>query len=319
MTDRAMDFIRARGDQSWCLHLSYIKPHWPYMAPAPYHAMFGAEDILPANRSDREKRDTHPVTKGYRDWDVSRTFSTESVRQRVIPTYMGLIRQIDDNLGRLFEFLRRNGRLDDTLIVFTSDHGDYLGDHWLGEKELFHDTVARVPLIIYDPCTQADARRGSVDTSLVESIDILPTILDSLDITIPDHIVEGRSLKSHLHGTHITSWRDAAFSEFNFGFRDSVRIPLNRSADRCHSVVVTDNRWKYVHYDGLPPHLFDLQEDPNELDDRGQDAALNGVRAQMKDRLFDWMFQRKRHPTITLAEADSYHSREYQAVKIVMW
>ncbi|GAB2906375.1 sulfatase-like hydrolase/transferase [Paralcaligenes ginsengisoli] len=319
MTDRAMDFIRARGDQPWCLHLSYIKPHWPYIAPAPYHNMYGPEDILPVIRSQTELEDTHPVTNGYRQWDVSRSFSIEAVRQRVVPTYMGLIRQIDDHLGRLFEFLRQHGRLEDTLIVFTSDHGDYLGDHWLGEKELFHDTVSRVPLIIYDPSAQADTRRGSSDSSLVESIDILPTILDSLGIAIPEHIIEGRSLKSHLHGTSPTHWRESIFSEFNFGFRDSVRGPLGRSVDRCHGIVAFDGRWKYVHYDGLPPHLFDLHNDPNELEDRGKDNALNDVKADMKDCLFDWMFQRKRHPTISLAAADAYHAREQRAVKIGLW
>ena len=319
MTDRAMDFIRARGDQAWCLHLSYIKPHWPYIAPAPYHDMFGPEDILSAVRSETEKRHDHPVTGGYRQWEVSRVFSDEAVRRRVIPAYMGLIRQIDDHLGRLFEFLRRHGRLEDTLIVFTSDHGDYLGDHWLGEKELFHDTVSRVPLIIYDPSSQADARRGTVDTSLVESIDILPTILDSLGIAVPEHIVEGRSLKNRIHGAANETWRESVFSEFNFGFRDSVRMPLGRSADRCHSMVVFDGRWKYVHYQGLPPHLFDLQTDPNEFEDLGQVSDYASVRSEMKDRLFDWMFQRKRHPTITLAEADSYHVREQQAVKIGVW
>ncbi len=69
----------------------------------------------------------------------------------MIPAYMGLIKQIDDQMGRLFKHLEDSGIADQTMIIFTSDHGDYLGDHWMGEKEHFHDAATRVPLIIYDP------------------------------------------------------------------------------------------------------------------------------------------------------------------------
>jgi arylsulfatase A-like enzyme len=70
----------------------------------------------------------------YFEHDASKSFSSDEVRERVIPVYMGLVKQVDDHLGRLFEFMERNGRWQDTLVVFCSDHGDYLGDHYLGEK-----------------------------------------------------------------------------------------------------------------------------------------------------------------------------------------
>ena len=90
---------------------------------------------------------------------VSQTFSRDEVRQRVIPAYMGLIKQIDDQVGVLTRFLADRRLLDTTMIAFTSDHGDYLGDHWLGEKDLFHDCSAKV-LIVVDPSPAADATRG---------------------------------------------------------------------------------------------------------------------------------------------------------------
>ena len=145
MTRRAMQFIEEQGERPWVLHLSYIKPHWPYVAPAPYHAMYSPAEVVPARRSRAERDDPHPVVRGYMDTDPSRSFSQPEVRERVIPTYMGLIKQLDYQLGLLFDFLRAKGIDQETLIVFTSDHGDYLGDHWLGEKELFHDTVVKVP------------------------------------------------------------------------------------------------------------------------------------------------------------------------------
>ena len=75
----------------------------------------------------------------------------------LLGAYMGLIKQIDDQMGLLFKHLRDSGQMDNTVIVITSDHGDYLGDHWLGEKDLFHEPSVKVPLIIYDPSPEADA------------------------------------------------------------------------------------------------------------------------------------------------------------------
>ena len=171
MTDRALDFMREAGDSPWVLHLSYIKPHWPYIAPRPYANMFGPGDIAPAVRHARE-REAHPVLAAFQDMPVGRSFTNDETRSTVIPTYMGLVKQIDDHLGRIMTYLESSGRLRDTLIVFTSDHGDYLGDHWLGEKELFHDASARIPLLISDPDPSADATRGTTDARLVEAIDI---------------------------------------------------------------------------------------------------------------------------------------------------
>ena len=92
---------------------------------------------------------------------------------RMIPAYMGLIKQCDDQLGRLFDYLRESGRSEDTLVVLTSDHGDYLGDHHLGEKGLFHDCSLKVPLIVLDPDPAADEKRGSVCDELVEALSLI--------------------------------------------------------------------------------------------------------------------------------------------------
>ena len=96
--------------------------------------------------------------------------------------------------------MRERGLLDNTLIVFTSDHGDYLGDHWLGEKELFHETVVKVPLIVVDPRAAADATRGPVCDELVEAIDLVPTFLEALGLPGAPHRLEGRSLLPLLDG-----------------------------------------------------------------------------------------------------------------------
>ena len=90
---------------------------------------------------------------------VSKSFSRDEVRNAVVPTYMGLISELDDQLGRLFDYLEETGRFNDTMVVFCSDHGANLGDHWIGEKDLFYDCSARVPLIVFGP------EKGSRHTS----------------------------------------------------------------------------------------------------------------------------------------------------------
>jgi arylsulfatase A-like enzyme len=95
------------------------------------------------------------VYRAFRQHPEGVAFSRDEVRRTVIPAYMGLVKQIDDHIGRLLAFLEQSGRMDDTMIVFTSDHGDYLGDHWLGEKEMMYEQGVRVPLIIVDPSEQA--------------------------------------------------------------------------------------------------------------------------------------------------------------------
>ena len=202
MTRRGIDFIREAGDAPWCMHLSYIKPHWPYIAPAPYNTMYSEKDVIPVVRSEEERRNPHPVFEQFMAPLVSKSFSRDEVREEVIPVYMGLIKQIDDQMGVLFKFLEDNGYFENTMIVFTSDHGDYLGDHWMGEKEFFHEPSVKIPLIIYDPSPEADATRGTICDELVEGIDLAPTFLEVFggNPAEQSHRLEGLSLVPLLHG-----------------------------------------------------------------------------------------------------------------------
>mgnify|MGYP006278213265 CR=1 FL=1 len=293
MTDRALQFIRETGDRPWVLHLSYIKPHWPLMAPAPYHALYGPDDVPAPVRSAAEREHAHPVVRAFMDMECSQTYSDDTMRAATVPTYMGLIRQLDDHIGRLLDELERSGRLDDTAIIFTSDHGDYLGDHWLGEKELFHDASARIPLLISDPDPSADATRGTTDARMVEAIDIVPTILDWMGIADPGQRIEGRSLAPSLRAAAETDpWRDAAFSEIDYAFYRS-RLTLGVSPAAARAWMVRSERWKYVHYKGFAPQLFDLQEDPDELVDLGGSAGHAAVRAEMQSMLLDRLTDRR--------------------------
>lgn len=303
MTDQAIAFIKHVGSQPWVLHLSYVKPHWPYMAPAPYHAMYTPEQCPPVVRSDHELRDAHPVLAAYRRQEECVSFQSDECIRIVRPAYQGLIAQLDHHLGRLLDAMAASGRLGDTLIIFCSDHGDFLGDHWLGEKELFYDTVQRVPLIVVDPRREADATRGRVEQRFVECVDIAPTILDALGIEGPRHRIEGRSLQPLLHAQAPTQWREFVFSELDYSFRQA-RLLLGKDVHQCRAFSLRDDRWRYVHWLDEPEQLFDLHADPLELADLGRDASTSGVRAAMRDKLLDFLARRRHRTTLTDAQID---------------
>lgn len=300
ITTRAMEFIEQAGNEPWCLHLSYIKPHWPYIAPPPYHSMYGAEHVLPAVRSDDERRGPHPVLAAYFEHRFSEVFARPGVREHVIPAYMGLITQIDDQIGRLHRFLENRGLLDNTLIVFTSDHGDYLGDHWLGEKELFHEQSVRIPLIVVDPSPEADATRGAVVEDLVESIDLVPTFVRWFGGEPASHILEGRSLFPLLHGERPTNWRRVVISEYDYSFRMARRL-LDTPVSDCRLAMAFDGRWKYIHAEGLRPMLYDLATDPEEFFDLGTSPGHADHRARLHEAVFAWT--RKHHCRVTVSDS----------------
>lgn len=285
LTRRAVEFIADAGETPWLLHLSYVKPHWPNVAPAPYHAMYSPDSVPPPVRSREELTHPHPLLPPFRAERRSLPFDDEATWRQFRATYYGLVSHIDDQLGRLFRTLEEHGRLADTLIIFTSDHGEYMGDHWLFEKELFYEPAARVPMIVSDPSAAADGTRGTVDSRFVESVDVLPTILDAVGHELPSP-VQGRSLVPLLHGADVP-WRDAVYGDWDFRFYhagEELGLPL----DRCRAWMVRDNDFKYVHFNGLPPMLFDLRKDPDELTNVANDPAYGSVVADRMRALLEW-------------------------------
>jgi arylsulfatase A-like enzyme len=302
-TSRAIDFLEQREyGKPWCLHLSYIKPHWPLIAPAPYHSMYSAQDVQPPVRCDREREMPHPLYAAMMRQEYSESFARDDVRERLVPVYMGLVRQIDDQLGRLFEYLRSNSLFDDTLVVFSSDHGDYLGDHWLGEKDLFHEPSAAIPLIVACPGATADDSRGSVCDAPVEAVDLLPTFVEYAGGNIRRERIEGRSLMPLLRAPSAPAdWRGYAVSETDYSDRGAREL-LDIAAYDCRATMVRNRRWKYIHHNCFRPQLFDLQKDPGELVDLGDDPGHAGVRAEMQTLLIDW--RRRLKPRIGMPYDD---------------
>ncbi len=301
-TIRFMD--QAKGP--WCAHVSYIKPHWPYIVPAPYHDMFGPEHVPAASRHAVEREDPHPVYGAYMGNKVAAAFQNDDVRDKVIPAYMGLIKQCDDQLGRLLDHLESIGQDKETMIVLTSDHGDYLGDHWLGEKDLFHDPSVKVPLIVFDPRAQADNTRGTTCDALVEAIDLAPTFVETADGTVADHILEGRSLVPYLTGVDTTD-RRYAISEYDYSSTPQC-AKLGLEPRDARLFMVFDGRYKLMHAEGgFRPMLFDLDTDPDEFDDLAKDDTHQSEIDRLYGYLAEW--GRRMSQRVTKSDAEIVASR----------
>jgi len=296
MTTRAIDFLDSAGDQPWLCHLSFIKPHWPYLAPAPYHNIYANTDTVPASRSDVELENPHPVLAAWHDQRVCRVFTRDDVRERVAPVYMGLIKQLDDEIGRLLAAMKERDLLDNTMIIMSSDHGDNLGDHWLGEKDLFFDCSAKIPLIIADPSPEAEPTRGSVCDDLVEGIDLTPTFVEYFGGAPKPHIIEGRSLMGQLQGRR-AAWRSHVFSEYDYSTREACSF-LNVRQEDARLVMAFDGRWKLIHAHGFRAMLFDLKTDPHEFHDLGNDPQYASQIDRLMGAITDWSL--KHHNRITL-------------------
>ena len=300
LTGEAIRFIE-ETQGPWCAHVSYIKPHWPYIVPAPYHAMYGPEHVLPPVRSEAERDSAHPVLAAYMGNRVAGAFCAQGVREVVIPAYMGLIKQADDQLGRLLDHLEATGRMGETMIVLTSDHGDYLGDHWMGEKDFFHDPAVKIPLIVHDPRPEADATRGTTCDALVESIDLAPTFVEAAGGSPATHILEGRSLTRWRHVLP-TEPRAYVVSEYDYAMTP-MRDTLGVSNRDARLFMVFDGRWKLVHAEGgFRPILYDLAEDPQELRDLG-DSPDHGAQI---DRLYGCLAEwgRRMAQRVTVSDDD---------------
>lgn len=304
LTTKAIEFMKEKTGP-WCAHVSYIKPHWPYIVPAPYHNMYGEDHVPAPTRETVEREDPQPVFGAYMENKIATAFQRDEVRKKVIPAYMGLIKQCDDQLGRILEHLEQTDTLKDTMIVLTSDHGDYLGDHWLGEKDLFHEQSVKVPMIIYDPRAGADATRGTTSDALVESIDLAPTFVDFAGGKIADHILEGRSLTPLMHGETV-KWRDVAISEYDYSATPQA-VKLGLAPRDARLFMVFDGRYKLMHAEGgLRPMLFDLQSDPEEFIDLAKDSTRTPEIDVEIERLYAHLFTwaRRMSQRVTKSEDD---------------
>ncbi|WP_138469151.1 phosphoric/sulfuric ester hydrolase PehA [Poseidonocella sp. HB161398] len=303
-TEAALSYLKGvTPGRPFFLHLGYWRPHPPFVASAPYHAMYDPAEMPAPVRAESAEAEAaqHPLLEFYlRDTSQGGFFQgaqgraadmSEAEIRQMRATYWGLMSEIDDQLGRVFAELEEAGLWDDTLIVFTSDHGEQLGDHHLLGKVAYHDESYHIPLVIRDP--RRPDRAGEVETAFTESVDVMPTILDWLGATPPAH-VDGRSLLPFLDGQPPADWRQEAHFEYDFRnvFYSRPEEELGVGMDEASLAVIRDGKWKYVHFAALPPLLFDLEADPHQFVNLAADPAHAAVVAEYAGRMLSW---RMRH------------------------
>jgi len=298
------EFLRWLWEQDgpWFAHVSFLRPHPPFIVPEPYASMYPPEAATDFVRQPTaaEAAALHPflayslasIRKGSFVYGAEGLISEwdDAARRQIRATYWGMVSEVDAQIGRILDGLDEAGAAADTMVILTSDHGEMLGDQWLFGKLGWFDASYHVPLIIRDPKTTAG---GTVVESFTESIDIMPTILERIGAEVPDHL-DGRSLMPFLRGETPPGWRAEAHWEFDFRevATGETEAAFGLPLDALNLAVIRSERYKYVHFAGLPPLLFDLEREPGELVDRSNDPAYAAIRLEMAEKLLAW---RARH------------------------
>lgn len=261
--DRSIEFLEMHPlDRPFFMWTSFVHPHHPFTPPAPYDALYDIEKMpLPVWDPAEVEGWPEAYRKTYLryggSYDAIGMFQvTDAEWQRIKAFYYGMVSLIDKQVGRIVETLARRGLLENTLIVFTSDHGEMLGDHHMVFKGTTYDCITNMPLIITRP---NEPSPGAVRETLACSTEVMPTILDVVGVPIPAG-VQGKSLAPVLDDPTVRL-RDAVLIESG-GLRRSVRT---------QDALLT---W---HGEGQRGELYDTHADPHclhNLWDRPQAASL---------------------------------------------
>ncbi len=305
LVGETIKYLSVRQAKPWFVHLSFLSPHPPYIVPEPFHNLYDAKDMtLPVRQETPEKEAAqHPWLGLYlfKQAGDSYTFGADShdnvslsdceLRQ-IRATYYGMMSEIDSQIGRLIDYLKQIGAYDNTLIVFTSDHGDMLGDHWMLSKSCYFDQAFHVPLIVRDPATVADQSRGTSVEAFTESVDVMPTILDWIDQDKPSQC-NGYSLLPFCRGQQPEDWRQEYHAEFDLRSPSGYakNSPLGLDGQKCMVSVARGKRYKYVHFAGLASLFFDLEDDPDEFIDRSNDPDYQRWVLEYTRKMLTWRIE----------------------------
>ena len=310
-------FLEQHRDAPFALWVSLPDPHEPWMAPRQYTSMFPRDQIeLPPQRADEFSDGTAPERNrvlhnilSWRDDDIDDVYG-------VMGAYYGMVRFLDDGLGQILDALERLQLRENTIVVFCSDHGDFMGEHGMTCKGgVFYDCLTRGPLIVSWP---GQVSSGLRDESMVNLIDVVPTLLELQGLDTP-RAMQGTCLPTVTGAAP----RDATFSEYGSGGPAFTQEDLNRlprpwgrsalmrslqwrEAEGRRKMVRTQS-WKYVHdAQGDRDELYDLRADPWELHNVVDVADHAAVLADLRLRLADWSIETEGSQPVPLPEDKHY-------------
>ncbi len=267
LTDETIEFMD-HAEAPFFAWVNYQDPHPVFACPPPYATLFDPDET-PLPRSFYEyDLDGEPVRNQVWREHSEMELCSEADMKKAIAMYMGQVRYVDDNVGRLIDSLKKTGKDKNTIILFFSDHGELLGDHGMTHKiPVFYDSLTKIPTILYHP--EEEWKRG-IFQGLVEEVDLAPTLLDLLNIKIPQTMV-GKSLVAELrNGTDegkeniICEAGIAAPTQKEAIANLKLKAPFSPTSYGC-GAMVRQGDWKLSIYADDRCQLFDLESDPLEI------------------------------------------------------
>ena len=252
----------------WALYVGFVSPHYPLIAPPQFYDLY-PEDVVPwPDLYDHTLRPQHPFLDAMRKClCFDEPFDPAMVR-RAVAAYFGLTSFLDDNIGKILRVLEETGLMDNTRVVYASDHGDNLGARGLWGKATLYEDSAGIPLILAGP----DVPKGKVCDTPVTLADGFPTFIQALGAQPhpEDAPLPGTSLLDIARG--LTPQR-------------TILSEYHAAGSVCGAYMIRHGKWKYMHYASLPPMLFDLDNDPFERRDLGRDPQYRAVIAECERAL----------------------------------
>ncbi|MFN2271916.1 MAG: sulfatase-like hydrolase/transferase [Anaerolineae bacterium] len=280
VSDRAVDFLQAqaRSDEPFLLVVSYDEPHHPFTCPPEYAEKFVdyAYPVGPAAYDTLEDKPAHQ-----QEWARADNVQLKDGCIRS-PMYFGCNSFVDAEIGRVIDAAHQHVP-ENTFIIFTSDHGDMLGAHGLtGKGPAIYEEIAHIPLIIEQP---AGLERGTVNSTLVSHIDLLPTMLELAGLDVPP-IMQGQSIVPLLHGEEAPE--KESMIEFN-----RYEIEQDSWGGFQPARCIVSDRYKLVINLLHSDELYDLETDPAEVTNLIGDPSYADIRDELHDRLLDWMYEKR--------------------------
>ena len=257
LADKTVDFIRAHKDQPFCFMVAIPDPHGPNTVRPPYDTMFDQIDFQSPRTMN--KPDSAVPAWGRKQ---ARDLSNKLMRQ-----YFGMVKCIDDNVGKILGELDKLGLAENTIVVFTSDHGDLCGEHGRHNKGVPFEASAKVPFVIRAP---GRIRPGTVVRQALGCVDFSPTVLGLMGLEAPPNI-EGRDASALLTGKAPDGWKDVVF----------MRGASKNSQSPGNWLAAVTQRYKLVVSPIEKPWLFDLQKDPDEITNYFSDPACRETIRQL--------------------------------------
>ena len=289
MAQQADEFFRTASQEPFFLAVSFLEPHPPYYGP--FDDMYSPEQMeLPANYAvdEDEISGWSRRTERFRRFYYKKghniiTSDAEDVRANMA-RYYGLVSLVDKYVGRILDSLDRHGLAKGTIVLFTSDHGDMLGSHQIVDKGVMFDESIKVPFILRHPDETFSAKRYR---EIINNVDVLPTLLDMVGVSIPEHI-QGHSFLPLLRGEK-DQFPEYGVVEWN-GILQNMqsRDPIFADVLDLHVRCVVTQRWKLILCPDDRPELYDLEADPLEQRNVFADAGNRDVVKRLYRYLLEW-------------------------------